>query len=166
MRKDTAESLTVLGISFLFALPLIILAVHWLRQMSPYGVFPLILVAFLIAPPLCDLIFSGIGGVIFPRKASKSPNLAFSIPESMIMDGKYEKALEKYIEMIKKAPNNIEIYLAVMKLASEKMGNSDIVREYFSLGLKYLDNLPDRKRLASEYKYYMRNWNDFRTEDR
>ncbi|MBD3277788.1 MAG: hypothetical protein GF388_05780 [Candidatus Aegiribacteria sp.] len=159
MRKETAESLMLLGISFLFSLPLIILAVHWLRQMSPYGVFPLILVAFLIVPPLCDLIFSGIGGVIFPRKVSKSPHLAFSKPESMIMDGNYDKALEKYMDMINKAPNNIEIYLAAMKLASEKMGNPDIVREYFSLGVRYLDNLSDRKRLVSEYKYYMRHWN-------
>ena len=84
----------------------------------------------------------------------------------MIMDGEYEKALEKYMEMINMAPNNIEIYLAAMKLASEKMGNSDIVQEYFSLGLKYLDNLPDRKRLAFEYKYYIRYWNGFKTTGR
>ena len=79
-------------------------------------------------------------------------HLAFSLPESRIMDGRYDRALDLYREMLEKDPQRLEVYLRILDLAFRHMERPEIARETFSKGIKTLKEQNDREMLSEEYR--------------
>ncbi|MCD4708538.1 MAG: tetratricopeptide repeat protein [Candidatus Sabulitectum sp.] len=154
MKKKTG-ALRFLLKRFLMSIPFFVLGIFLLTPLSIPAVLSLILGGFLLAKPLFALLTGSAGSAVSSKSRGHEIGLVFSIPETRIMQGEYDKALSLYKDMIIQDPNRLEVYLRIMKLAVKKMKQPEIAKDAFHSGLKNLTDIKERERLALEYKNLM-----------
>ena len=159
---DKSEALKTLLKHTLFASPFLVGGILMMPITSPkrgidvfLGIMLLMAAAGILARPLFNLFATSFGSLIFPHLKTNKVNLMFSIPETRVMEGKYEEALQLYRKMIPEDPKRLEIYLRIMKLGANQMEQPELVIKTFREGLKNLEDLRDRKVLAIEYRELM-----------
>ena len=147
--EDTAGVLRLLLKRFLIALPLLVAGFLIMGRLFIPGLFLSIAGGAIIARPIAHVLGSMFVSVIFPRGRETSEP-AFSFVDARIMDGRLDEALNMYYAMLPEHSGSLELYLRIMKLGDMRRSFAEI-REAFSLGLKNLPLLRDRKVLAAEY---------------
>ena len=161
--NDTEFALRLLFKRFLISLPFFAVALLLFIPLSIKSLLaPFFLVppAYILAEPLSLLVSRHVGSLFNPKPMSREIRLSFSIPESRIMEGKYEEALDLLEIMICRDPKRLEIYLRIMNLAVYKMKQPEIARGAFQTGLKKMKDLRKRKILADEYRRLMTIYRD------
>ncbi|MCK5133188.1 MAG: hypothetical protein KAR40_13685 [Candidatus Sabulitectum sp.] len=152
------EELRFLWKRFLISLPFFGVGLFLMIPVSVKsipGVFLLSIGGLLIGKPLVGLLTGSAGSILFPASAGRRVNLMFSIPESRIMERKYDEALSLFLEMIPRDPERLDIYLRIMKLAVKQMKQPEIARDAFKTGLNNLKDMEERKILVRTYKELM-----------
>ncbi len=151
MREETAAALRLLIVRVLCSIPFLAAAAYLFIPVSYRSILGAVLLVppgVLLARPVNDLLFSRTGDLLFPMSENGREELQLSIPEALIMQRKYDEAMELYREIQKKHPNRIEIYIAMLKLTHGKLDNREMAADIFSLGMGNLKDLRDRERLA------------------
>ncbi|MCD6587511.1 MAG: tetratricopeptide repeat protein [Candidatus Fermentibacteraceae bacterium] len=142
------------GVRILISLPFLAAGVVLIKLHNPQavlGILSLLVGTLLLAPPLLSVITGSAGSIFFPRKGRQQVNLMFSIPESRIMEGKYNEALKLLQDMIPRDPKRLEIYIRIMDLAINKMHQPETAMEALQKGLKKITSRNDKKALKEHY---------------
>jgi len=140
------------AVRILISLPFLAAGVVLIKlhsSQSVIGILFLLVGALLLMPPVLSVITRSTGSIFFPGKGRHQVNLMFSIPESRIMEGKYNEALRLLQDMVSKDPKRLEIYIRIMDLAINKMHQPETAMEAFQKGLKRISH--DDKRVLKEH---------------
>ncbi|OPL19578.1 MAG: hypothetical protein AVO35_09685 [Candidatus Aegiribacteria sp. MLS_C] len=155
LRQEVKEALNLLMKRAVLSLPLLGLSVYLLIPLRPLSFFsslPLVIVGTLLVGPLSTIFAEPTGSVFNPRGKTGRPHLAFSLPESRIMNGEYREALKLYREMLEVDPRRLEVYIRILELAFEDMKEPQVALETFREGMRNLSNQRGRDILSEEYR--------------
>lgn len=165
MREEVKQALNLLLKRLLISLPFIAIGV-WLfipySITSFFALVPFTIVGALLTGPLTSLFCQPAGSLFNPRPGRREPHLALSLPESRIMDGKYDEALKQYREMLEVDPQRLEIWIRILELAFKHMKQPEAAHEVFSRGMKVISRLPDRELLCKEYQRFRAQYRENR----
>jgi hypothetical protein len=143
------------GARILISIPFLAAGVYLIRlhfSLSILGILPILIGVLLLVAPALNFVTKPVISIFYPKNGKQEVNLMFSIPESRVMEGKYDEALALLKEMIPKDPKRLEIYTRIMDLAVRKMDQPGVAWEAFRMGLAGMSNRRDTMALTDHYK--------------
>ncbi|OVE74049.1 hypothetical protein BVX94_01855 [bacterium B17] len=130
-----------------FGLPLLFLGFYVLV----IGPYLMCLGAILIAPEIAGFFANKFVNLIWPHVRS-DPKPMYSIAESLVAKGDYEKAEQEYEKIIEEFPNEAKPHIDMINIASTRLHDSELALKLYQRGMTMLIDPKEKSKLAEMYR--------------
>jgi len=149
MFKERSTGFKLL-VRLLIALPFIIIGCGWLASfLSP---FFLLAAAILLAGPVSELCSEKISeALMFSGGQSTEPKPIYSIPLARKQEGRYEEALNGFLDIAQGWPEQTQAWIEMLDLAVSCLNDGEGAEQIYQRGMTSLQKEESRQQLTGMY---------------